>query len=306
MKALFLTLLALFAAVGRADAEVPLVVTDIAPVHSLVAQVMEGVGQPELLLPPGASPHGYALRPSEARALSDANLVFWIGPGLTPWLERALGTLATGATKVPLGAAPGIQTLAYREGPAFGQSHEDEEQHEHGATDPHIWLDPVNAQAIVDLVAGQLAQADPENAPVYRANAARVRDRLSALTAEIELRIAPHRARPFIVFHDAYHYFETRFGIEAAGALAESDAADPGPARVAALRDAARRLGVVCMFAEPQFDPRLFRAVTEGAGVKSGVLDPMGSGVAPGPELYATLLMDLAENMATCLSVATE
>lgn len=292
----------------------PAVVADIPPVHSLVSRVMEGAGAPVLILPPGASPHGYAMRPSEAGALSEADVVFWVGQGLTPWLERSLESLAGGAVAVELLDADGVDLLETRSDAAFGHEDADEEGedgydhghdhgdgHDHGLYDPHAWLDPENAKVWLDAIAAALSEADPENAALYAGNAAEGRAEIDALEGRIEARIAPVRGRPFVVLHDAYHYFEQRFGIEAAGALSVSDASDPGPARVAEVRDLIGSLDAVCVFAEPQFEGRPIGMITEGADVRTGILDPLGAGLEPGPELYPALLEGIADGLALCL-----
>jgi len=288
----------------------PEVVASIAPVHSLVARVMQGAGAPYLLLPPGASPHDYALRPSDAVALERAALVFWVGPRLVPWLTRPLTTLAAGARVVRLADIPGQTRLALREGAVF-------ETHDHGSepapeftpeftgeedeTDPHLWLDPMNAKLWLGAIAAALAEADPARRALYLANAEAARAELDALAAGIEARLAPVRGRPFVVFHDAFHYFESRFGIEAAGAVALGDARAPGPARIARIRDRIRALRAVCLFREPQFRSALVATVAEGTGVRVGVLDPLGASLPPGPDLYPDLLRGLAESLADCL-----
>jgi zinc transport system substrate-binding protein len=283
----------------------PRVVVDVAPVHSVVARVMTGVGKPELLLPPGASPHGYALRPSEAARLQAAELVVWTGPELTPWLAGPLEAVAPRARRVTMSAAPGVTVLPVREDALFGgHGHPDGEAghaagHEGG--DGHIWLDPANAAAFADAVAAALAELDPGNGAAYAANAAAFGDEAAALVAEIDAALAPLRGRPFIVFHDAYQYFEVRFAISAAGSVALQEGVEPGAARVRAIRDRMRAGGVACAFAEPQFEPRLLDTLTEGTGVRTGVLDPVGAGLQPGPGLYPRLLRDLAADLADCL-----
>ncbi|NKX43963.1 zinc ABC transporter substrate-binding protein [Roseicyclus persicicus] len=311
-------------------ADVPRVAVDIAPVHALVAQVMAGVGTPDLILPPGASPHAYALRPSEAGALQEAELVVWVGEGLTPWLGEAIGTLAGGAARLELMEVEGTLQLAFREGATF-EAHEhahgddhahgaddhdhdhdhDHEEHDHddhahddhahGAFDPHGWLDPVNAALWLDAIAAELSRIDPDNAAAYAANAAAGREGLAALEAEIAGRLAP-LSGGFIVFHDGYHYFEARFGIEAAGAISLSDASDPGPARVAEIRDLVASQGIACVFAEPQFNRGLVDAVFGGTGVRVGVIDPIGASLTPGPDLYADLLRGMAAAFEDCLA----
>ena len=299
-----------FAAVTAAMAAAPAsaapsVVADIPPVHSLVARVMEGAGTPGLILPPGASPHGYAMRPSEARALSEADLVFWVGESLTPWLGRSVESLAGDAESVPLFEAEGVEHLDMRSGAAFGHGEEAGEghdrDHDHGTEDPHAWLDPENAKVWLDAIAAALAGADPENAALYASNAAAGRDELDAMTARIEARIGPVRGRPFVVLHDAFHYFEHRFDIEAAGSLSIGDASAPGPARVAEIRDLIASLGPVCVFAEPQFEGRPIGMIADGADVRTGILDPLGAALEPGPGLYPALIEGLADELAGCL-----
>ena len=329
---------------GAAHAEVPQVATDIAPVHALVARVMQGVGAPDLIVRPGASPHGYAMRPSEAAMLERADLVVWMGEDLTPWLEGAIGALAGKAHVIELLGAEGTRILPFREGVAFAahdhdaakeedhdhEDHaakdhdhdhdhdhdahdhdehahgdEDHDDHSHGhahdGADPHAWLNPANARAWLAVIAAELAEHDPANAALYTANATAAQAELDALSAEIAAQIAPVRGKPFLVFHDAYQYFEAAFGVNAAGAIALSDAADPGPARIAQLRDLARDQNIACVFSEPQFDPKLVRTVF-GDVVGHGVLDPLAGDVAPGPDLYPTLLRNMAAALTGCLA----
>ena len=300
---------------GTAQADVPRVAVDIAPVHALVAQVMQGVGTPDLIVPPGASPHEHSLRPSEARALQEAALVVWVGPDLTPWLQDAIATLAGDATVATLMEADGVDLLEVREGALFeahahaadgdhadhGHDH-GHDDHAHGAHDPHAWLSPANAGVWLDAIAADLSEADPDNAARYAANAAGARAALSALTDEVSGLLAPVRGGRFIVFHDAYQYFEAAFDMPAAGAISLSDAAAPSPARIAEIRDRVAREGVACVLSEPQFNPGLVATVTGGTGVRTAVLDPLGSDLVPGPTLYADLMRGLATALAGCLS----
>lgn len=305
---------------GGAQAEAPKVVADIAPVHALVARVMKGVGEPVLLVEPGASPHGYSLRPSRAAALDQARAVFWMGEGLEPWLEGPLDTLGGQARVVELMEVPGTTVLEFREGATFeehehsedGQTHEHEEhateheqdahdhdEHAHDGADPHGWLDPMNAHVWLGAIAQTLSEIDPENAMRYAANAAEGRAELDALVAELNAVLAEFRGTRFIVFHDAYHYFENRFGLSAVGAISLSDASDPGAKRIAEVRRTVLDMGVTCVFAEPQFNPGLVQAVTEG-GVHVATLDPLGTDLEPGWPLYPQLLRELAKDMRDC------
>jgi zinc transport system substrate-binding protein len=302
-------------------AAAPRVVADIAPVHSIVARVMAGAGTPELLMPPGASPHGYALRPSEAARLDAAGIVFWIGPALTPWLAGPLAALSPDARHVELAEAEGVTLLPMRAGGPFevhDHDHDHDDDHGHGdhaghddddhdrehaadSADGHLWLDPGNAAAIADAAAAALADIDPENAALYIANAEAFAAELTALSAEIDATLDPLRGRPFVVFHDAYQYFEAAFGLPAAGSISLGEADAPSAARVAEIRERIAAEGVVCVFAEPQFEPRLVATVIEGSDARSGVLDPVGADLEPGPGLYPALLTGLAQGFADCL-----
>jgi zinc transport system substrate-binding protein len=284
----------------------PDVAASIAPVHSLVARVMQGAGTPHLLLPPGASPHDHALRPSDAAALERAALVFWVGPRLERWLTRSLTTLAAGARVVRLADTPGLTRLALREGAVFeADGHGPAPDHGEDGTDPHLWLDPMNAKLWLGAIAAALAEADPARRALYRANAEAARGEIDALVAEIDARLAPVRGRPFVVFHDSFHYFEHRFGIEAAGAVALGDARAPGPARIARIRDRIGALraatGDICLFREPQFRAALVDTLAASAGVRIELLDPLGASLRPGPDLYPELLRGLADSLAGCL-----
>jgi zinc transport system substrate-binding protein len=286
----------------------PQVAADIAPVQSLVARVMAGAGTPALIVPPGASPHGHAMRPSEAAALERAEVVFWIGEALTPWLEEPIDTLAGDAHVIELLGAGDSSVLGLREGITFapeGEAHA--EMHDHGhdhgheGADSHAWLDPANARAWLAVIAAELGALDPENAALYAANAAEAAAELDALETRIAARLAPLQEAPYLVFHDAYQYFEARFGLRPVAALSPGDATDPGPARLAALRDLARETGLACVFSEPQFDGSRVTAIF-GDTVRHGVLDPLGRAHAPGPALYPALLEDMAEALAECLT----
>ena len=294
-------------------AAAPQVVTDIAPVQSIAARVMAGLGEPGVILPPGASPHGYALRPSEARRLQEADLVVWVGPALTPWLAEPIAALAPGARVLALQDAPGVTLLPARSGGAFeADEHEDGEEHGnahgHGEAadgaplDGHLWLDPENAVAAARAIAAALGEIDPADATAYAANAEAFAAETADLVRSISARLAPLRGRPYLVFHDAYQYFEHRFGIAAAASVALQDGVSPGPARVAALRDRVMGEGIVCAFTEPQVEPRLLATIIEGSEVRTGTLDDIGASLPPGPGLYPALLRGLADNLEACLA----
>ena len=282
----------------------PNVVAAIKPVHALVASVMQGVGEPHLLVEGNASPHTFSLKPSGAQALENADLVFWIGPDLEVFLVDPLQTLAPNANIVSLANARNVTTRPLREGGDF-ELHDHEEDssgHRHNEIDMHIWLDPKNALAMVDEIALALGAADPDNAKIYAANAIQTSRAIDALVDEITALLAPVQDRPFIVFHDAYQYFETRFAVNAVGSITVSPETIPGVRRVEQIRETVKNAGAACVFAEPQFTPRLVAVVTEGTNARAGVLDPMGAEIASGSELYFELLRNLAHSMKECLS----
>ena len=305
---------------GWAYADTPQVAVDIAPVHSLVARVMDGVGTPDLIIQPGASPHEYSLRPSEAAALQNANLVFWIGPDLTPWLTDTIKTLAPDAAVTALMEVDGTIKLEFREGALFeAHAHEDDDDHvdeahdDHddeetgheghgqGAHDPHAWLSPQNAMTWLNVIAGQLSAADPDNAGAYFTNAAAGRTEMEALIGEVIATLDPVRDGQFLVFHDAYQYFEMDFDFPASGAISIGDASDPSPARIAEIQDRIAEQGIDCVLAEPQFNPGLVATVLEGSDAQTGILDPLGSDLAPGSALYPQLIRNLSTALAGCM-----
>lgn len=348
-------------------AEVPQIVTDIVPVRGLVARVMDGIGEPQVLVPPGASPHGFSLRPSDARALSSADAVFWIGGALTPWLEESIDQLATGASHIALLEAAGTVRLDYRTEATFGSDHDaehdhdhsDGEDHSHGAkeghdhdhahdeghehahdeghehdhdheeghdhdhdhdhahaedhddhghhdhdhhgVDPHAWLSPANGQLWLSVIAEELARLDPEHAEQYRANAVAGQAEIEAIVAEVSQTLAGNEGT-FLVFHDAYQYFEASFGLTSLGSISLSDASEPSVARIAELRDAVAEAGVSCVFSEPQFKPGLVQSVTESSEVKALVIDPLGMEIPADADFYPTLLSTVGTSFRDCLA----
>jgi zinc transport system substrate-binding protein len=303
---------------------------------------MDGVGTPDLIVRPGASPHGYSLRPSEAAALEAADVVVWIGADLAPSMAGAVETLAGDAAVLTLLEADATMLLDIREDALFeahGHDHDDQGHdhdrdhaedhdhahgedhdhsdhaqehdhahdhdhdhagHDHGAYDPHAWLAPGNASAWLNLIAAELSAADPDNAGAYFANAAAGREELAELSDEVNAMLEPLRGLSFIVFHDAYQYFEADFDIPASGAISLSDASDPSPARIAEIRDRVREEGVDCVLSEPQFNPDLVATVLDGTQAATVVMDPLGIDLAPGPALYPQLIRNLAAALTAC------
>lgn len=274
-------------------AGVPAVVVSIPPLHSLVAGVMVGAGSPRLLVEGGRSPHDFSLRPSAARALAEADLVVWVGPEMESFLVQPLARAR--ARQLGLLDAPGMRVLTGR--------HEGHASHgeQAGDRDPHLWLDPQNAVVITGALVQTLAELDPKRADLYRANGEAQRQRLEALDRELGERLVPLRGRPYVVFHDAYRYLETRYGLESLGAVVLGPDRRPGARRVRALRAEIQASGARCVFSEPQFQSGLLAVLTEGSAARGAVLDPLGAELPPGPDSYFLLLRGLAGQLAGCL-----
>lgn len=309
-------------------AEVPKVVTDIHPVHALVSQVMGDLGTPVLLLERGASEHDFQLRPSQAADLADADLVVWIGPELTPWLDRALDGLGGDSVHLALLAAEGTERRDFAKDGAHlhgdaeaghddhghdDHGHDDhaaeaattddhaEEGHSHDGTDPHAWLDPANAKLWLGVIAAELGRIDAANAKTYAANAEAAATQIDTLDAEVAALLAPAAKTPLIVFHDAYGYFAAHYGLQVFGSIALGDATAPGAARLAELRAGVEDAGKLCLFPEAQHDDGLVQQLADGTGATIGAaLDPNGSTQEPGPDAYAGLLRGLATAIADC------
>lgn len=304
------------------------VVVSIKPLHSLVSAVMQGVGEPKLIVQGAGSEHSYNLKPSDARAIENAKVIFWAGPSMETFLDKPFDTLGEGAKVVALGEADGLTKLKFREGGPFEAHDHGDEGHDHGAEagahdghdhtneasekadehhhhaefDLHFWLDPQNGKVLVGDIAKVLGESDPEHAAQYEKNAADYAEKLDVLTKNIDSELQPVKDKPFIVFHDAYQYFENRFDVKAAGSITVSPEKAPGAGRIKAIHEKIKSLGAVCVFSEPQFEPRLVNTVIDGTEAKTGVLDPLGSELKDGPDLYPKLIQNLADSLKNCLS----
>ena len=295
---------------GMVSADVPQVTTDIPVTHSLVTRVMAGIGTPDLIVNRGASPHDYSLRPSNAASLEAADLVFWISNGLTPWLDDALNTLARNAKVIELMDAKGATVLPFRDGATFEtHSHRhkhdedghDEDEHATANIDPHGWLDPDNGKTWLDVIATELSKIDPENTDIYFDNVSQGKTDIDAVISEIDATLATFRGTNFIVYHDAYQYFERRFDVLAAGSISMGDVSDPSPARIAEIRQTVEELDMTCVFSEPQFNPELVATVVDGTKARARVIDPLGTHLTLGADFYLNLLRNIAQTMASCL-----
>ena len=322
---------------GAADTHIR-VVASINPIHSLVSAVMAGAGEPYHVMRGAGGHHTFNMRPSHAAALQEADVIFIVHESIESALASAIDRLSEDAVIIELSEAPGLVLWPFRAGGTFeadpahdhdhdddgahGHSHAASDQghghddhghgHSHGQTagqtvdgpfDLHTWLDPFNAQVKAHRIADALAEADPSNAALYKRNAYALAHRLEHLSEEIEAQVAPARNRPFLVFHDGYRYFEERFGLSAVGTAIVSTQRSPGARRIRELRAKVEELGVVCLFDEPHFDQRLVNTIIEGTGVRSGTIDPLGSNLDSGPEMYFTLLRNMAASFRNCLAL---
>ncbi|MGX9357066.1 zinc ABC transporter substrate-binding protein [Roseobacteraceae bacterium S113] len=322
-------------AIAYADA--PNVATDILPIHGLVARVMQDVGTPDLIVPPGASPHGHSLRPSEARAIADADLVFWVGDVLSPWLEKPIETLGENAHVIMLETVEGTKMLPFREIADFGShddhdehdhdkhedhaehdhdehehdkdedhaehdhdAHDDHAGHDHSGDDPHMWLSPANAKLWLDVIAEELAEHDGANAATYAANAQAAKSEIDAALASVTAQFEGLTDRSFLVQHDSYQYLEMEVGISPVGALTLSDAASLPPSELAEVKEMSEAAGVVCVLTEPGTNPGLVTALF-GDSVRQVVADPLGRELPQGAGFYPALLEDLGASISACL-----
>jgi len=292
---------------GRAALAVPAVAVSIKPVHALVAGVMAGIGTPELVIVGAGTPHGAALKPSQSRIMRNADIVFWVGPELETGLAKSLSRRGARLKTVALSRAEGVLRLKLRLGgtwPTMPSGDGAMAPGGSGAFDPHIWLSPANAVAMVRAIADTLAGSDPANAVRYEANAEALRRRLRRLDGALDELLAPVRTVPYMVFHDAYQYFERHYRLAAAGALAVNPERKPGARRILEARRLLREARVRCLFGEPQYAPALVSALVRGTNVRTAMLDPLGAGIATGPDAYFIMMRNLAAALKSCLARA--
>jgi zinc transport system substrate-binding protein len=282
-------------------ADVPKVAVSIKPVHSLVAAVMQGIGEPTLILEGAGSPHSYALKPSQAESLQQSDMVFWIGEGMENFLAKPLSTLSNSASIVSLATSPGVALLKVREAEPEAAKNEEDHDHSHGEMDLHLWLDPQNAKAMTLAIADELSKKDPGNQQVYMANAMATAKKLDALTTELTSLLAPERSKPFVMFHDAFQYFENRFGLTETGSIVLNPEVSPSAERIRAIRQRVQKSGAVCIFSEPQFEPRIIQTVIEGTSAGTSALDPLGADIAAGPEQYFQMMHELGTSFTNCM-----
>ena len=293
----FISMLLVFAPV-KADINV---VTSIKPLHSLTSYIMEGVGEPGLIIDGVASPHNFQIKPSHAKMLQKADLVIWVGEDLESFLPTALKSIPKNSVVFPLLEQSGLKKLKFREKNIF-EGHDDhghdEHGHAHGEYDPHIWLDPLNAKVIVKKITNQLVKIDADNSSAYKANSKKLLKDLDNLTSTIKKDL--NKNASFVVFHDAYQYFEKRFGLSVIGALTVNPDVMPGAEQLSEIREVIEEKKVKCIFSEPQFNPAIIKSIASDTGVKTGVLDPLGATINKSKNMYFNLIEDMSNALKDC------
>lgn len=308
MAKIFLTGLILFSLVfpgWAAEPSAPVVVVSIKPLHSLVAGVMQGVATPLLLVKGGGSPHGYVLRPSEARALAKAQLVVWVGEDLESFLQKPLSTLGQSALQLKLSEQLQGNLLVKRQGGSWeGHAHKHSNEEgsaglnmQHQNPDLHLWLDPALAKQIVILTDKWLSEIDPTHSSQYGSNTKALIKKLDQLDQKLRKQLTPVKDVPYIVFHAAYQYFEAAYGLAAVGSITIDPERQPGAKRIKEIRQKIKQLNARCVFSEPQFKSRLIATVIEGTDAKTGTLDPLGADLTAGPEAYFQLMTRMGDNL---------
>ena len=311
---LILSILSLMSFITPVNADVK-VVTSIKPIHSLASYLMDGVGKPDLIVDGYASPHGFSMKPSHAKMLQNADIVFWVGEGMENFLEKPLNSIAKKAEKIELMEIKGLNVLKFRERNIFDEhdhdhghddhgkkedDHDDHghEGHGHGEFDAHIWLDPINAKAILNEMVVHLIENDPKNEAKYKNNLDKALKEIDKLTIEVMTDLS--NSVSSIVFHDAYQYFEKRFNVKILGAFTVNTDVMPGAEQLAEIREIIEHDKVACVFSEPQFNPDIINAVAKDMKIKTGVLDPLGATLDPGKDLYFKLIRNMSNSFKGC------
>ena len=296
----FVAFVASFLLIGSAQAEVK-VLTSIKPLQLIAAAVQDGVAIPEVLLPPGASPHNYALRPSDVRKVQSVDLLYWVGPSMEGFLPRVLNGRTLPSVAVQ--DLPGMKLRHFAEDSHSHAEEADDHDHDHrpGTLDAHLWLSPVNARVIADKMAADLSAADPANAERYQSNAKAFDERLDALDLRLKKRLASVEGKPYFVFHEAFDYFEDAYGLKHTGVFSVAAEVQPGAQHVAAMRKRLQEVGKTCVFSDPPLRPRLADTLTAGLPVKLAELDALGGYTPATAQGYEQLLEKLGNDLAGCL-----
>ena len=312
---IILSILSFLTLFTSANADIK-VVASIKPIHSLASYLMDGIAKPNLIVDGYASPHGFALKPSHAKMLQNADIVFWVGEDLENFLEKPLSSIAKKAEKIELLEVKGLVKLKFRERNIFDDhedhddhakkedghddhdDHDGHEGHNHGEFDPHIWLDPINAKVILFEMSKHLIENDPSNETTYRANLSKAYKQIDKLTNDVTAELNESTAS--IVFHDAYQYFEKRFNVNILGAFTVNTDVLPGAEQLAEIREVIEHDKVACVFSEPQFNPDIIKAVAKDTNIKTGIVDPLGATLNPGKNLYFDLIKNMSKSFKGC------
>ena len=315
---LILSILSFLTLFTSANAEIK-VVASIKPIHSLASYLMDGVNKPDLIVDGYSSPHGFALKPSHAKMLQEADIIFYVGEGLENFLEKPLKSIAKKAEKIELMEIKGLQKLKFRERNIFddhddhgheedghkeddhddhGHEEDGHEGHAHGEYDPHIWLDPVNAKVILNEMVKHLIENDEKNASIYKSNLNKALKDIDGLIKNVKSEL--NKDFKSIVFHDAYQYFEVRFNVTVLGAFTVNTDVMPGAEQLSEIREIIEHDKVSCIFSEPQFNPNIINAVAKDMNIKTGVLDPLGATLDPGKDLYFDLIKNMSKSFKGC------
>ena len=300
-----LSTISLLSFMSFANAEAK-VIASIKPLHSLVSYVMDGVGTPGILVDGSSSPHTFQLKPSHATMLQEADIIFWIGEDLESFLETPLKSIAKNSRHITLMESDGDHDEhtddhdEHEENEEHGDEHDDHDEngHAHGEYDIHFWLDPEIAKTIVKIVTRELSEIDPANSSAYNSNSAKALKEIDQLINDVKSKI--NRDAKYVVFHDAYQYFEKRFGVEVIGALTVNPEVLPGAKQLAEIREVIEHENVNCLFSEPQFNPSIAETIARDTGVKAAIIDPLGAELDPGKDLYFDLIGDIASSFKSC------
>ena len=304
-KSIFLTLVfSLISISVRADVNV---VTTIKPLHSLISNVMKGVGEPSLIIEGTSNPHNFVLKPSHAKLLQDADIIFWIGEDLEAFMEKPLSSLAKDAKKISFMELGSIKKLKFRENNIFDHDdhdghkeddHDDHDGHNHGEFDAHLWLDPVNAKEMVIEISHELSELDPANKNKYKANADKTIEVLDSLIKEVNQSLPKDIS--YVVFHDAYQYFEKRFEVTSAGALTLNPDVLPGAKQIVDIQSLIKEKNIKCIFSEPQYNPKIIETLASDTNISTGTMDPLGANLDRGVTMYSKLIMNIADSIKNC------
>jgi zinc transport system substrate-binding protein len=343
-----ITIISFLSLFSSVNAEIK-VVASIKPIHSLASYLMDGVAKPDLIVDGYSSPHGFALKPSHAKMLQNADIIFWVGEDLENFLVKPLNSIAKKAEKIELMEIKALEKLKFRERNIFeghddhgheeeghkeeghddhgheeeghkeeghdDHGHEEEghkeeghddhghdehghEGHAHGEYDPHIWLDPVNAKVILNEMVEHLIENDEKNASTYKKNLKKAETDLDKLLKSVKSDL--NKDFKSIVFHDAYQYFEKRFGVNVLGAFTVNTDVMPGAEQLAEIREIIEHDKVSCIFSEPQFNPDIIKAVAKDMDIQTGVIDPLGATLDPGKDLYFDLIKNMSKSFKGC------